>query len=218
MEKSIEKIWAEGFLANDALVAPKINNLYDRKSIHIIEKFTRMFKINLIAIVVFSLTFLIISYFVGIPITGIIFFVMLSVLVVINARLFKGLKEIKYSMNSYEYLMSFNTWMTEQRAVNRKISTFLYPIVFVALVLGFWFNDAEGVFLGERLVSDILLEFPDIPLLFGVPIIGIIIGSCILVILAFFGGRLYEFDLKIVYGRLLKKLEDLLLDLKYLNE
>ena len=84
MEKSIENIWKEGFLKSDALIAPKINNLYTQKSIHIIDKFKRMFKINLIAIVAFSFIFLIVSFFIGIPITGIIFFVTLTVLVVIN--------------------------------------------------------------------------------------------------------------------------------------
>ena len=62
MEKSIEKIWTEGFLADDALIAPRVNNLYDQKSIHIIDKFTRMFKINLISIVVFSLLLLVVTY------------------------------------------------------------------------------------------------------------------------------------------------------------
>ena len=66
MERSIENIWKEGFLKSDALVAPKINNLYNQKSIHIIDKFKRMFKINLIAIIVFSFVFLIISFFVSI--------------------------------------------------------------------------------------------------------------------------------------------------------
>jgi len=61
MEKSIESIWKEGFLKSDALVAPKVNNLYTQKSIHVIDKFKRMFRINLIAIVVFSFVFLIIS-------------------------------------------------------------------------------------------------------------------------------------------------------------
>ena len=74
MEKSIENIWKEGFLKSDALVAPKINNLYNQKSIHIIDKFKRMFKINLIAIVAFSFIFLIVSFFVGIPLMGAIFF------------------------------------------------------------------------------------------------------------------------------------------------
>ena len=58
MERSIENIWKEGFRKSDALVAPKINNLYNQKSIHIIDKFKRMFKINLIAIAVFSFVFL----------------------------------------------------------------------------------------------------------------------------------------------------------------
>jgi hypothetical protein len=59
MEKSIENIWKEGFLKSDALVAPKINNLYNQKSKHLTAKFERMFKINLIAIVVFSAVFII---------------------------------------------------------------------------------------------------------------------------------------------------------------
>ena len=84
MERSIENIWKEGFLKSDALVAPTINNLYTKKSIHIIDKFKRMFKINLIAIVAFSFIFLIASFFVGIPITGILFFMTLTVLVIIN--------------------------------------------------------------------------------------------------------------------------------------
>jgi hypothetical protein len=92
MEKSIEDIWKEGFLKSDALVAPKINDLYNQKSIHIIDKFKRMFRINLIAIVAFSFIFLIITYFNGMLITGIIFFVVLTVLVIINKRLLNGLE------------------------------------------------------------------------------------------------------------------------------
>ena len=50
MEKSIETIWKEGFIKNDALVAPKLNDLYNQKSIDIVEKFKRMYKLNRIAI------------------------------------------------------------------------------------------------------------------------------------------------------------------------
>jgi len=218
MEKSIEKIWSEGFLANDALIVPKINNLYEQKSIHIIDKFTRMFKINLIAIIVFSFTFLLVTIYFGFPITGILFFIMLSILVIINKKLLNSLKEIDYSNNSYQYLKSFNFWMKKQIAVNKKIASFMYPIIFIAIILGLWFQDAEGVPLGERLVGEILYGFPDTYLLFGVPLIGIGIAFFIIVLLAFFGGRIYEFDLKIVYGRVLKKLDTLLSDLEYLND
>jgi hypothetical protein len=217
MEKSIENIWKEGFLESDALVAPKVNNLYNQKSIHILEKFKRMFKINLIAIVAFSFIFLIVSFFVGIPITGVMIFVTFSVLVFINKKLLKGLDKINKGLSSYQYLKTFNEWMKEQIAINKKMSTFLYPIIFMAMVLGFWFKDAKGMPLGERLVNKILYSFPDIYLIYGVPLIGIIIMVLILGLLVFFGGRIYMWDFNIVYGRVFKKLKELMTDIESLR-
>ncbi|KOY53106.1 hypothetical protein [Polaribacter dokdonensis] len=217
MEKSIENIWKEGFLKSDALVAPKINNLYNQKSIHIIDKFKRMFKINLIAIIAFSFIFLIVSFFVGIPITGVIFFITLSVLVFINKMLLNGLEKIDKGASSYQYLKSFNEWIQKQVAINKKMSRFLYPIIFMSLVLGFWFKDAEGMPLGERLVDEILVGFPDTYLIFGIPLIGIVIVAVILVLLFLVGGRIYKWDLNIVYGRIFKKLEELMTDIESLR-
>jgi len=217
MERSIENIWKEGFLERDALVAPKINNLYNHKSIHIIDKFKRMFKINLIAIVAFSFIFLIISFFVGIPITGAIFFVTLSVLVFINKKLLNDLEKIDLGASSYQYLKTFNQWKNKQIAINKKISKFLYPIIFMSMLLGFWFKDAKGMPLGERLVNEIRISFPDIYMAYGIPLIGIIIVLLILVLLAFFGGRIYKWDLNIIYGRIFKKLEELMTDIESLR-
>lgn len=218
MEKSIEKIWTEGFLADDALIAPRVNNLYDQKSIHIIDKFTRMFKINLISIVIFSFLLLVVTYMVDALITGVIVFIILSVLVGINRKLLQGLKRIDNGMSSYHYVKSFSNWMKIQIEINKKFASVLYPVVFVAILLGVWFKDLEGELLGERLVSEITYGFPEIYLVFGVPLIGIIIALVIISLLVIFGGRIYEFDLKIVYGRVLKKLETLLSDLEYLNQ
>ena len=217
MEKSIEDIWKEGFLKSDALVAPKLNDLYSQKSIHIIDRFKRMFRINLIAIVAFSILFLIVSYFVGIFITGIMFFVMLSVLVMINKHLLNGLEKIDKGLSSYQYLKAFNDWINEQITINERMSTFLYPTIFISLILGFWFKDAEGIPLGERLVSEILIGFPDITMIYGLPLIGIVISFLILGLLAFFGGRIYRWDLNIVYGRVFKKLNELLSDVETLR-
>ena len=217
MEKSIENIWKEGFLKSDALVAPKINNLYNQKSIHIIDKFKRMFRINLIAIVVFSFVFLVVSFFVGIPLTGAIFFITLMVLVIINKRLLNGLEHIDKGGSSYQYLKAFNQWINEQVSINEKISTFLYPIIFISMIVGFWFKDAEGMPLGKRLVHEILIGFPDVYLVYGIPLIGIVIVFLILGLLAFFGGRIYQWDLNLVYGRVFKKLEELMADIESLR-
>ena len=217
MERSIENIWKEGFLKSDALIAPKINNLYSQKSIHIIDKFKRMFKINLIAIVAFSFAFLIVSFIVGIPITGVIFFVTLSVLVIINKKLLNDLNKIDLGVSSSQYLKTFNQWIQKQIAINKKISRFLYPIIFISMILGFWFKDAEGMPLGERLVGEILIGFPDTYLIFGIPIIGIVIVVVIIGLLFLVGGRIYKWDLNIVYGRVFKKLEELMTDIESLR-
>ncbi|WP_339709404.1 hypothetical protein [uncultured Kriegella sp.] len=217
MEKSIENIWKEGFLKSDALVAPKINDLYNQKSIHIIDKFKRMFKINLIAIVAFSFIFLTVSFFVGIPITGVIFFITLSVLVMINKKLLDDLEKIDMGASSYQYLKTFNQWKEKQVAINKRMSKFLYPIIFMSMIVGFWFKDAEGIPLGERLVNEILVGFPNIYLVYGIPLIGIVIALLILVLLAFFGGRIYKWDLNIVYGKIFRKLEELMSDIERLR-
>ena len=72
MEKSIETIWKEGFIKNDALVAPKLNDLYNQKSIDIVEKFKRMYKLNRIGIAAFAIIIIPLSYgtkmiYMGIP-------------------------------------------------------------------------------------------------------------------------------------------------------
>ena len=218
MEKSIEHMWNEGFSKDDALKAPQIHNLPRQKSIHIIDKFKRMFKINLIAIIVFSFVFLSISYFLHILIMGIIFFTALSVLVVINKRLLSGLEQIDKGQNSYGYLRAFYQWMKMQIKVNEQIARFLYPIIFLSLVLGLWFNDAEDVYLGERLVNKILLHFPDTYLVFGIPLIGIVFVVIALGLLAFLGHRIYRWDFNLIYGRIFKKLEELIADIESLND
>jgi len=217
MERSIENIWKEGFLKSDALVAPKINNLYNQKSIHIIDKFKRMFKINLIAIVVFSFVFLIVSFFVGIPITGVMFFITLSILVFINKKLLNGLEKIDLGISSYQYLKVFNQWVKKQVSINEKISKFLYPIIFISMILGFWFKDAQGMPLGKRLVNEVLIGFPDIYLVYGIPLIGIVITLLITILLGFFGGQIYKWDLNIVYGRVFRKLKELMTDIESLR-
>ena len=218
MEKSIEDIWKEGFLKSDALVAPKINNLYTYKSIHIIDTFKRMFKINLIAIIAFSFLCLFVSYFLGIPIMGVMFFITLTVLVIINKRLLDSLKKIDKGVSSYEYLKGFNEWINQQVSINKRFATFMYPIIFLSVIIGFWHKDTEGIPLGKRLVGEVLKGFPDIYMVQDIPLIALIVILFIIGVLAFLGGRIYQWDLNIVYGRIFKKLKELMADIEELKE
>ena len=211
MEKSIESIWKEGFLDNNAMVAPKLNNLYNQKSIHIIDKFKRMFKINLNALVVFSFVVLIASFFVKIPVMGVLMFILFNVIVLVNKKLFKGLNTINKNVSSYQYLKSFDNWMKEQISVNMKMSRYIYPYIFLAMVSGFWFSSPF-----RETINRVFGNYQPY-MLYGIPVFWLFGMIIIVVLLAIFGGRIYKWDLNLVYGRVLKKLDELMVDMEELR-
>ena len=217
MEKSIEKIWKEGFLKNDALIAPKINDLYNQKSIDIVDKFRRLYKINIIGLTLFALILLPIATFVHIPYMGIPMFLILMSVANFGMKFKKKLDAINKNANSYQYLKSFNDWTKEMMAFNTKISRFLYPFVFLSMVAGFWFGSFGGNIPGNDFVNRLLIEFPDMIMIFGLPLFGVIGLLFILILLAVFGGKIGEWDLKIGYGRILKRLDALLADMEELR-
>ena len=211
MEKSIETIWKKGFLENDALVAPKINNLYNQKSIHIIDKFKRMFKINLNALVVFSFVVLVATFFVKIPVLGVLMFILLNVIVIVNKKLLKGLNTIDKNVSSYLYLKSFDVWMKEQISINMKMSRYIYPYIFLAMISGFWFSSDFQETL-NRIFGD-----HQFYLIYGMPVFWVLGILIIVMLLAIFGGRIYKWDLNLVYGRILKKLNETITDMEELR-
>jgi hypothetical protein len=217
MEKSIETIWKEGFLKSDALLAPKLNNLYNQKSIDIVDKFKRMYKINRIAIVAFALIILPVSFIVKIPYMGIGMFLLFMVISAIAQKFSRSLDKLDKTESSYQYLISFDNWVKEMASTNTKLSRFLYPYVFIIMVSGFWFGSIGGDIPGNKLVNFILLKFPDSYLILGFPLILIIIALLIISLLAYFGEQIGDFDLKLGYGRIIKKLKLLIADMDELK-
>jgi len=209
MEKTIETIWKEGFLEPDALIVPKLNNLYDQKSKHIIDKFKRMFRINLIAIVIGSLIVLVASFIVGIPVMGVMLFFIANTIVIINRKLQKGLLKIDLNVSCYQYIKAFDNWMKKQLAINSKMAQVYYPLIFLSLVLGFWFSDH---------INQLIEQPNQIYFVNGIPVFWLLGVLIVSVLLFFFGGWIYKLDLNIVYGRILNKLDEMLSDMDKLRE
>jgi len=217
MEKSIETIWKEGFLEGDALVAPKLNDMYNQKSHHIIDKFKRMYKTNLIAIVALAFIILAVSITSEMVYMGILMFLLFNVLVMISIKHKNRLEKIDTSLNSYQYLKSFDSWMKEILSVNAKMNRFVYPYIFLSMIIGFWFGGMGGNIPGEEFVNSLLVDYPNTYLFMGLPLFGIIGVVFVLFILSFFGARIGKFDFDIVYGRILKKVYELLADMEDLR-
>ena len=98
MEKSIETIWKTGFLDSKALIAPKVNDVYTRKSEHGIDKFKRMFGFNLKAIAIGGIVGLRGLLMLQLPITGVVMSITLAVVFIVNKR---ELKEFLKLANNY---------------------------------------------------------------------------------------------------------------------
>jgi hypothetical protein len=213
MEKSIETIWKDGFLENNALVAPKLNNLYHKKSKHIIANFNRMFKRNLIGLVLGSTLFLIYSIFADILVMGIGTFLISNAIVIVNLKFQKELTNINKNVSSYNYLKAFDKWLKDQLGFNRKLARIYYPLYFLTAVVGIWFS---GNF--QELLPKILGEPNQIYLVNGFPILWLIPVILIVSLMAFFGDKIYNFDVSLVYGRIFRKLNDMIADIEELRK
>ncbi len=217
MGKSIESIWKNGFLNDSALVIPKLNNLYSQKSNHIIDKFKRMFKMNLILIVLGSFIILAASFAVGIPYMGVPMFLLMNILVILNKKLLNTLMLIDKGKNSYDYLMSFDSWLKYQVSTNKKFARVFYPCAFLSLVIGFWMKKEGDLRIGDHLVNKLLLTYPDLLLINGIPVVGIIGVLLIAGIITLLSAHIYTWDLNLVYGRVFKKLDEIVADIKELR-
>ena len=212
MNKSIETIWKNGFLDDDVLIAPKVNNLYEKKSIHVIDKFEKMFKINLIMIFVGSFIFLAGTSFIGLPVTGICIFFLLNWLVINGKKELVNLNTIDKSVPMYQYMKSFDQWMDGQIKSYARLYTFFYPLFFLSFVIGFYFSTN-----GQLVLSAIIDKFPDASLLFGIPVVLLTIVAVITAIISYFAAPIYRWELNLVYGAMIGKLKDIISDMDELR-
>jgi len=212
MEKAIETIWKEGFLKSDSLAAPKINDLYNKKSQLIIDKLKSMFIINLKAIVVGASALFVGTFILGIPYVGAFLSFLLIGLVVYSKKQGEKMEEIDTGLSSYQYLIAFKAWRKEAMTGYEKIYRFFYPAFVLATFLGMWLRG------GESLSNLIISEFPNVYLLFGVPIYAVLGAILLAGLSSLFAGPIYRWDLNIIYGRVFKKLDEIIDDMEELRK
>jgi hypothetical protein len=135
----------------------------------------------------------------------------------VNKKLLNKLEQIDKGQDSYHYLRAFDHWIKSQIRINSGMSAAIYPFIFLSLIFSFWYKEVNGTLLGEMVVNKFLTYFPNSSMLFNIPVAGLLFVIASMVALSFLGGRIYRWDLNLIYGNVLKKLEDLLSDLDSLN-
>ena len=79
------------------------------------------------------------------------------------------------------------------------------------MVSGFWFSSPFQESL-DRILGNHQVYY-----LYGIPVFWVLSMGAIIILLAIFGGRIYKWDLNLVYGRILKKLDELIADMEDLR-
>ncbi|MFT6501946.1 MAG: hypothetical protein ACJASQ_002071 [Crocinitomicaceae bacterium] len=212
MEKSIEEIWKNGFLQNEALVAPKVNDLYNQKSKNIVDKLLQMGQTNIYAILIGSFIILFVSVITGATIMGLALFFLLGWLVLAGRELKKKVDEIDKSMSSYAYLKAVNSWRNDAIALYTRIYRVFYPLFVLSIGIGFWFST-----FGTDLAVNLAEKFPNMIYILGMPLYPLIVLLTIAVLSSVFAGRIYRLDLNIVYGNVFAKIEELIADMDELR-
>ena len=211
MRKTIEATWREGFLHPDALLAPKVNDLYTRKSTHIVERIQRLLHINQIAIVIGSVIMWAGLSAAGLPYTGAIMCVSWSGLVLVRRLVIAKFVAPDSSLDSYHYLKAFQTWLKNRMARSRSLQRHLYPITFIAIAIGM--VASKG---GQQFIHTIIEHNPGIWLIHGVPVSIIAVVAVMTIVLELLGGVIFDFDVR-VYRPVFRKLDEMVAEMEELR-
>ncbi|MFD0748755.1 hypothetical protein ACFQZS_01290 [Mucilaginibacter calamicampi] len=208
METSIENIWKEGFLDESSLVVPQINDLYNQKSIHAVDGVKRMYRINQVVIVAMALVFPVVHYFVDALWQGFACSVLLLLTVWYNNSLARNIKTLHQGANSYDYLQSFNNWLKDVELKSKKIARLSYPLYVVIGLSTIW-----SAWNKQGMTQALQQNYPAL----NIPIIALTIAVIMVLLMFYFSIKIYKWEVRVMYGRVLEKLEDTIADMEKLK-
>jgi len=199
MENSIETIWKQGFLHEERLVVPRVNDLYNRKSIHLVDRLKGRLRLNLTIILILAVLFPVMGFLLQVIWQGVAASVLLFLTAWYNKRQIDHIKTLDQGATSFDYLRSLDRWLNDVLSRSVKIARFSYPLYFLIAVSIVWsaWKEQTG---GELSVAA-----------------GIIVGMATLVVF-YFSDRIYRWDVRLMYGRVFRKLEETIAEMEKLKQ
>ncbi len=213
MRKTIEAAWREGFLDPGALVAPKVNDLYTRKSLHVADRIQRLQRTNEIAIVIGAPIAWALYAALGMPYGGAIMCTAWVGLIVVR-RQFPHITRFDAPVggDSYHYLTAFQRWLTNRLAWGRRVQRHIYAATFAAIAIGIGESAA-----GDALIRTIVDNVPDVRLVNGVPLVLIAAVVVLTIVVDLCGGAIFDFDVNTVYRSIFRKLDEMIAEMEELR-
>ena len=200
MENSIETIWTKGFLKEETLAAPRINNLYQKKSKLLIEKLKRTYRIDNRSIIPLAILSIIGFSAVGQFFLGLYVMALMLGMFLLNKKKLASLERISIDTTSYEYLLKYREMFLQLKRFYTGLLGFGLPIAAIIGYIIFFWN------------SPVLNDFLKLKVIY---IIGILLGLSL--ILSALGVIAYRLSLKLIYGGFIQKLDEMIADMNELR-
>lgn len=213
MKNSIETIWKEGFLHETSLAAPAINDLYNQKSKHLVDKVERMFRINLRVLLIFALLIPILYYFLDVTWQGVAASILLLLTAWYNRQQLQGINTLDQGATSLDYLISLDQWLKNSLLTSEKIARFSYPLYLLIAISTIWSAwNKQGV------TSKIRQKFPDLFLIEEYPVFILLILGATLLLIVYVSAKIYQWEVRLLYGQVLAKLEETIAEMEKLKQ
>lgn len=150
MNHSIEEIWKNGFI-NKPLEVPKINNLYNLKSINLAKKIHQSFKLEVllnipIIIILFCFNLWLDNDFA--LLWGVICVLPSVFWLIVGLKQLQYIKQISYLSNCHQYLISLQNAMNRILHYNKNLAIISVPAILTPLIIFTYYNQ-KGKTIGE---------------------------------------------------------------------
>lgn len=202
MERSIENIWKTGFESENELLAPKVAKLYRKKSKLVIERLKRSFKIDNAGLPIVGVLILAKTYYDGNVWLGVYFLVLSLALFFINRRQYGKLQRVQLTDDLYHYLISCRATLRKMIRFYTRLVAIGVPLVAIPAIYFFQDQKQPGVWQDVINIS---------------PWLAVTVLVLFVIILSALGICVYYLSTGLIYGRLLKKLDEMIADLEQLS-
>ena len=213
MEKSIEAIWKEGFLNEKSLVAPKVNDLYNQKSRHVVDRVIRMFRVNLIVIVSTAFIFPFVYYFLDALWQGVAASFLLLLTAWYNKRQINGIKTLDTGATSLDYLKSLDQWLKDVLLKSEKVARLSYPLYLLIAISTIW-----SAWNKQGLTLKIHQKFPDLIAIGDIPLVAQILAALTILLMISYSVKIYKWEVRLMYGRVFGKLRETIAEMEKLKQ
>lgn len=208
MENSIEQIWKQGFLNESSLVAPKINDLYNQKSINVVDRIKRRMKQQRIFAFTIIISAPVINYFLGAFWYGLTFSIVAGFLTWYFRGIVNTIKTLDQGATSYDYLKSFDDCLKDIFRKTEKIVRFSLPLYCFIGFSGLWVSWNKLGFL-----AILQHRHPTV----NVQLWALAYLATAMLVVILFPVKLSRWEVRMTYGRLFDKLKETIAEMEKLK-